>query len=160
MYYSQTDRPSSRVFLSSVTSRLFCTQPTEIYLHVFLEFRKPEGLSGEAGLFVRVPSAFIFLLLMNILAKLSVDKLYQFSPFTVIFHFLFCMTFNIMWVGETSSPLSLCENPERSHEGGEDPGQGSGPLHQNVHTGVVHVLADGGASSLEKKAQEFSHLYF
>jgi hypothetical protein len=23
----------------------------------------------------------------------------------------------------------LCENPERSHEGGENPGQGGGPLH-------------------------------
>ena len=48
----------------------------------------------------------------------------------------------------------LAEDPQRAHEGGEDPRQGGGPLHQDVHAGVVHVLADGGAGSLGEREKQ------
>ena len=47
--------------------------------------------------------------------------------------------------------FSFCsvEDPEGPHEGGEDPGQAGGPLHQHVHAGVVHVAPDGAAGGLQ-----------
>ena len=35
--------------------------------------------------------------------------------------------------------LSSVEHPERPHEGGEDPGEGGGALHEDAHRGIVHL---------------------
>ena len=35
--------------------------------------------------------------------------------------------------------FSSVEHPERPHEGGEDPGEGGGALHEDAHRGIVHL---------------------
>ena len=39
----------------------------------------------------------------------------------------------------TSVAISSVEHPERPHEGGEDPGEGGGALHEDAHRGIVHL---------------------
>ena len=40
---------------------------------------------------------------------------------------------------QTRVARSSVEDPERSHEGGEDAGEGGGALHEHAHGGVVHL---------------------
>ena len=56
--------------------------------------------------------------------------------------------------------FSFCsvEDPEGPHQGGEDPGEAGGPLHQHVHAGVVHVAADGGAGGLQSLEVGLRHV--
>ena len=35
--------------------------------------------------------------------------------------------------------FSSVEHPERPHEGGEDPGEGGGALHEDTHRGIAHL---------------------
>ena len=44
---------------------------------------------------------------------------------------------------------TLVEDSETSHEGGEDPSEGRGLLHEDVHAGVVHVPTDGPGGGLQ-----------